>query len=160
LRAGVGTSEIFFESDLERIGRLDMDRIGRLKIFMDRIGRLRRNLDRIWIGSIGSKNFGSDRSAQKKFGSDLDRIGQLKKSLDQTWIGSESDRSAQKRFGSDRSAQNFFGLDKSAQNNFGSNRLAGLRIRFSCADPCFRENTGNNSYIVQRYLINTLLQHI
>jgi hypothetical protein len=39
---GVGTSEIFFGSDL--------DRIGRLQIFLDRIG----------IGLVGSKKIGSE----------------------------------------------------------------------------------------------------
>ena len=74
LRPGVGTSENFFGSD--------RDRIGRLNFFLDRIG----------IGSVASNFFwigsGSDRSAQNVFGSDRDRIGWLKKN----WIGSGSDR--------------------------------------------------------------------
>ena len=52
-RTGVGTSEFF------------LDRIGRLKIYLDRIG----------IGLVASIFFGSDRSTQKKIGSDRDRIG-------------------------------------------------------------------------------------
>ena len=68
-RTGVGTSEFFFGSDWDWIGRLkiylDRDRIGCLNFFLYRIG----------IGSVDSKQIGSesDRLTQKNL--DRDRIG-------------------------------------------------------------------------------------